>query len=70
VLEKAGKPTITVVTDQFTNLARLAGKGKGISDLRLAILPHPLAGLRSEVLEERGQALGEIIAKYLNLEAV
>ena len=56
-----------MVTDQFTKLAHLAGKGKGISELRLAVLPHPLAGLTAEVLEERGQALGEIIAKYLDL---
>ena len=42
VCEATGIPALVVVTEVFTNLARIAARAQGYPDMRLVALPHPL----------------------------
>lgn len=50
--------TLTVTSDRFLELGRLQAQTLGVPDLRLAVIPHPLAGLDAAAAEERGRAVG------------
>ena len=55
--------TVTVTSDRFLELGRLQSRTLGAPDLRLAVIPHPLAGLAEADAVERGRAVGrEILA--------
>jgi hypothetical protein len=55
--------TVTVTSDRFLELGRLQSRTLGVPDLRLAVIPHPLAGLPEPEAVERGRAVGrEILA--------
>ena len=41
-LENAGVPTATMVTDEFLVLAKTESLTRGLGDLRLIELPHPV----------------------------
>jgi hypothetical protein len=61
-IEMLGKPTVAIVSDWFEVAARTEAKMAGVTDLPIVIVPHPVAGLAVEILEERaGIILGEII---------
>lgn len=52
-----------MTSDRFLELGRLQARTLGVPDLRLAVIPHPLAGLDPSAAEERGRAVGrELIA--------
>jgi hypothetical protein len=42
MLEQRGVPTATMGTFEFEALARLEAANRGIADLPLALVPHPL----------------------------
>jgi hypothetical protein len=48
VLEQHGIPTVVMGTSEFEQLARLESKNRGLADLPLALIPHPLGGIREE----------------------
>ena len=50
--------TVTVASDRFVELGRLQSAALGRPDLRLVVIPHPLAGLDQAAAEERGRAVG------------
>jgi hypothetical protein len=61
MLEQRGVPTAVMGTFEFEQLARLEAKNRGIADLPLALVPHPLGGIHE----------GEVIRKAdLVIEAV
>jgi hypothetical protein len=61
-LEKAGTPTVTVCTDQFQFLARIAAENSGMPRLPIVIIPHPLGGLgEKEVREKADHILEEVL---------
>jgi hypothetical protein len=61
MLEQRGVPTAVMGTFEFEQLARLEAKNRGIADLPLALVPHPLGGIHE----------GEVVKKAdLALEAV
>jgi hypothetical protein len=55
-----------VTSDRFLELARLQARTLGIPDLRLAVIPHPLAGLDPAAAEERGRAVGRELLRLLD----
>lgn len=57
--------TLTVTSDRFLELGRLQARTLGVPDLRLAVIPHPLAGLDSAAAEERGRSVGRELLRLL-----
>ncbi len=41
---RAGKPALVVVTEVFANLARTAARARGVAELPMVVLPHPMEG--------------------------
>ena len=48
MLEQRGVPTIVLGTYEFEQLAQLEAKNRGVADLPLALIPHPLGGIRED----------------------
>ena len=62
MLEQRGVPTVTMGTFEFEALARLEAKNRGIADLPLALVPHPLGGIREEeVVRKADLAIGAVL---------
>ena len=62
MLEQRGVPTAVMGTLEFEALARLEAKNRGIADLPLALVPHPLGGIREdEVVRKADLALQSVL---------
>ena len=55
-----------MTSDRFLELGRLQARTLGIPDLRLAVIPHPLAGLDPAAAEEQGRAVGRELLRLLD----
>ena len=58
--------TLTVTSDRFLELGRLQARTLGVPELRLAVVPHPLAGLDQAAAEERGRSVGRELVRLLD----
>ena len=55
-------PTVTIVSDLFLDLAKSIASARGLPELKLAIIPHPLGGLPpEEVRAKAAKAINAII---------
>lgn len=54
-LEKAGVPTVTVVTDAFLDLGEEVAAALGAPDIGIVVVPHPLGELKREQVVERSR---------------
>lgn len=62
MLEQRGVPTVVVGTFEFEALARLEAQNRGLAELPLALVPHPLGGIpEDEVLRKADLALGAVL---------
>jgi hypothetical protein len=62
MLEQRGVPTAVMGTLEFEALARLEAKNRGIAALPLALVPHPLGGIRDdEVLKKADLAIEPVL---------
>jgi hypothetical protein len=62
MLEERGVPTAVMGTLEFEALARLEAKNRGIATLPLALVPHPLGGIRDdEVLKKADLAIEPVL---------
>ncbi len=62
MLEQRGVPTAVMGTLEFEALARLEAKNRGIATLPLALVPHPLGGIRDdEVLKKADLAIEPVL---------
>lgn len=64
ILEKAGIPAIPVITAAFESTAREMAGLWGVPDFRFVVMPHPLASLTAEQIEQRA---GELLERVLDL---
>ena len=48
MLEQHGIPTVVMGTKEFETLATLEARNRGLADLPLALIPHPLGGIHEE----------------------
>jgi hypothetical protein len=63
ILEKAGIPAVAIVTDAFHATAREMAELWGVPNFRFVMMPHPLASLTPEQIEERAdELLGKVVA--------
>ena len=65
ILEKAGIPAISIVTDVFELGAREMAKLWGVPDFRFLMMHHPLATLSAADVEPRVAALVPQVVKLL-----
>ena len=65
MLEQEGIPTVVMGTFEFEQLARLEARNRGLADLPLALIPHPLGGIREEEVIKKAD-----LAVYLVVRAV
>ena len=58
MLEQKGIPSVVMGTVEFEQLAKLEAKNRGLADLPLALVPHPLGGIREdEVMKKADLAI-------------
>jgi len=58
---------VLVATESFAGLACEEALAQGLPDARIAVVPHPLGGVRAGELRRRADAVvDEIIALFAN----
>jgi len=65
-LERRGTPTITICTDEFLSLAKIEAEVLRMPRLPVAIIPHPLGGLKPEEVEEKAKVAFQEILSILD----
>jgi len=63
VLEQRGIPTVVMGTYEVEQLAKLEAKNRGLADLPLALIPHPLGGIREDEVVKKAELAVEIVRK-------
>ena len=62
LLEKAGIPAISIVTDAFVETGRVMDSNWGVPEFRFLSVPHPVANLSDGDLDQRaGEVLNEVV---------
>jgi hypothetical protein len=62
MLEKAGVPTVPLITDAFDSTAKEMAELWGVPGFRFVTMPHPLASLTSDDIEQRAtQLVGRVL---------
>ena len=65
MLEQRGVPTAVMGTLEFEALARLEAKNRGIENLQLALVPHPLGGIRDDEVLKKADFAIDVVLKAL-----
>ena len=68
-LERSGIPTATVCSSAFSSAARFQATGRGMAELRIVEIPHPMHTAPRSAVEQRAQAVVEDIVAALIKEA-
>ena len=63
MLEQRGVPTAVMGTFEFEQLARLEAKNRGIAELPLALVPHPLGGIKDDEVVRKADLVIEAVLK-------
>ena len=61
MLEQLGIPTVVMGTKEFETLATLEARNRGLADLPLALIPHPLGGIREEEVVLKADLVIEVV---------
>jgi hypothetical protein len=64
-IERRGVPTVTVFSTAFAPAARKQASGRGMADLPLVRIPHPMHTARCDVVAERAEAVIDSLAERL-----
>ena len=65
ILEKAGIPAVPIVTHVFESTAKEMAELWGVPEFRFVMMPHPLASLTAEGIEQRANELFERVMRLL-----
>lgn len=57
LLEKAGIPTVPVITDAFDNTAKEMAELWGVPEFRFVMMPHPMGSLSDDDIARRAEGL-------------
>jgi len=63
VLEQQGIPTVVMGTNEFEQLAKLEAKNRGLADLPLALIPHPLGGIREQEVVKKADLAVDVVVR-------
>lgn len=69
-MERRGIPTVTVFSTAFANAARNQAAGRGMADLPLARIPHPMHTAPSALVAERADAVLDTLVERLTRQSV
>ena len=62
MLEQHGIPTVVMGTREFESLATLEARNRGLAELPLALIPHPLGGIHEEeVVKKADLAIDAVV---------
>ena len=61
MLEQHGIPTVVMGTKEFETLATLEARNRGLADLPLALIPHPLGGIHEEEVVRKAELVIEVV---------
>lgn len=64
LLEKAGIPAVSIVTEPFTPTGHAMAESHGVPNYRFLAMPHPIANLTDAELNARADVL---VAQVLDL---
>ena len=64
LFEKRGVPAASIVTDVFEATGRAMAEAWGVPDYKFLALPHPIANLTDEQLDQRAR---EIVPQVIDL---
>ncbi len=56
-------PTVVVGTDEFQALARLEAKNRGFAGLPLALVKHPLGGIKEDEVRRKAETIVEAVVR-------
>ncbi len=65
VLEQAGIPSASIITDVFEKTGRAMAGAWGLKDFRYLAMPHPIANLTPEQMDQRAADIVPRVAKLL-----
>lgn len=65
MLEKAGIPAVPIITDAFDSTAREMAELWGVPEFRFVMMPHPLANLTADGVDERAEQLVDRVISLL-----
>ena len=65
VLEKAGVPSASIVTDVFELTGRAMAEQWGVPTYRFLIMAHPIANLTEAELDQRAREMAPEVVKLL-----
>lgn len=65
MLEKAGIPAVPIITDAFDSTAREMAGLWGVPEFRFVMMPHPLANLTADGVDERAEQLVDRVISLL-----
>jgi hypothetical protein len=60
-LEQHGIPTVVMGTKEFETLATLEARNRGLADLPLALIPHPLGGIHEEEVVRKADLVVDLV---------
>ena len=63
MLEQHGIPTVVMGTKEFESLATLEARNRGLADLPLALIPHPLGGVHEEEVVKKADLAIETVVR-------
>jgi len=63
VLEQHGIPTVVMGTKEFESLATLEARNRGLAELPLALIPHPLGGIHEEEVVKKADLAIETVVR-------
>ena len=61
MLEQHGIPTVVMGTKEFEQLAMLEARNRGLAELPLALIPHPLGGIREEEVVKKADLVVDTV---------
>ena len=61
MLEQHGIPTVVMGTKEFETLATLEARNRGLAELPLALIPHPLGGIHEEEVVRKADLVIEVV---------
>ncbi|HKZ05745.1 MAG TPA: hypothetical protein VJU81_09780 [Methylomirabilota bacterium] len=65
MLEQKGVPSVVLGTNEFEQLATLESKNRGMADLPLALVPHPLGGIPEDEAIKKADLVVDVVVKAL-----
>jgi len=65
LFEKSGVPSAAIITDQFVGTANAMAATWGVPNYSFLVLPHPIANLTEQELDQRAREIAPEVARFL-----